>query len=204
MKTMKFNETSIPTSYSVDSEAKLNLMIAETHVENMYKCVFTAIAKFLSVNKHVADDAKIAIEVRDTKNNFKAAAIVQHTDGGDESEDSGNFNFVFTFNEEDVADVDAANKFSIFDPAFVTLMGQIALTEFKFSFVNPNFINGAVNLVFDNLIKFLDMNTGDEGIEVELDGYFVAVGEMEDGIKVFGIVPGEHIKTIIKDDAALS
>lgn len=201
MKT-KFNESSIPQSYSVDSESKMNLMFSEAHAEDMFKCTFTAIAKFLSVHKHTTDDEKVALVIVDSKDNFKAAAIVQHITGGDEGEDSGNFNLVFTLNKEDIEGIEA--KYNVFDPTFTTLMGNIALTDFRFSFCNPTFITGAVNLVFDNIIKFLDTNTGDEGIDLELDGFFVASGAIEDGVKVFALVPGEHVKTLIKDDAALN
>lgn len=201
MKT-KFNETSIPQSYSVDAESRLNLMLAEAHVENMFKCTFTSIAKFLSIHKHTANDDKVAFVITSMKNEFKAAAIVQHVTGGDETEDSGNFNLTFTLDKADVDDIE--EKYNVFDPAFTTLMGDTARSDFKFSFISPTFIVGAVNLVFDNILKFLDTNTGEEGVDLELDGYFIASGAIEDGVKVFAIVPGDHIKTIIKDDAALN
>lgn len=203
MKCKELKDTSIPESYSIDIEAKLNMTLLSNHVENMYKSIFTSIASFLGLKEHTSNDKPVALVVKDTKDNFKAAAIVCHESGGDEEEDKGNFTLTFTFDESEIEGIEEI--FYSYDPAFVELMGRISLNQFRFSFSYANTISGAVSVAFDNIKKFLDMNAEpDEVIGVELPGYFIAQCEIVDGEKVFGLVPGDNIKLLVKDDAALS
>ena len=67
-----------------------------------------------------------------------------------------------------------------------------------------NAINECTRYLIQQIKNWLDANAVEgEEVGVEMDGVFQASVAIENGEKVFSIVPDGEIKKLIKDDAAI-
>lgn len=196
---MKFEETSIPQSISVLESGKgYNVDANEVHF--LVKTYIAGISDFCSLVRTKAHPS--VVMVQDLKGNFIFAAIVTHNDAEESDEAaSGNWNYVFTFNKDDITE-DAV----VYQISTAQVSDTIAKRGFdlcRLTFTEAGFCAELAIDVFNCIKNFLDQNapsTEGDKFEIELDGYFSASVVIENGEKVFSIMPKGEMKTLIKND----
>ena len=202
MKVFEFGDTSIPAMFQVDLRENFAINWIESRSADFYRMVFTTMADVLKINQS-KDCHRIGLSIKDDKGNFKIGAILVYQKPEDGAEDdTGNWYLQMTFDENDMTDLDLSldNHSDIYVRCAANEAQNICYGRFRSIEIMYNMINTAI----DCLIKFLDKNaTEGEEIEVRLHGIFSASATIENGVKVFAIVPGESIKQIIKNDSAL-
>lgn len=202
MKQFEFEQTSIPSQYSINLKDNLNIAWLDSRTADMYRTLFVSIAMVLK--HHQSKDAKrIGMIMKDEKGHFKMGAILVYKEPEEDSEeDSGNWYLEFTLDPEDMnnLDVEIDNHSDVFKRCAADRAYHICYGRFRSTEIMHNMFNCAI----DTLVQFLDTNANEaEDMDVTLRGIFTASVAIEDGKKVMSIVPGEFVKQVIKDDAAL-
>lgn len=202
-KDFEFEQTSIPSQYSINLKDNFGITWLDSRTADLFRTMFSAIADVLKYNQS-KDSKRIGMTMKDEKGHFKFGAILtfkQPEEGSEE--DSGNWYLQFTFNEEDMTDlnVDVDNHSDVFVRCAAQEATDICYGRFRSTEIMYHMFNTAI----DTLVQFLDVNaTESEDVNVSLRGIFTASVGIEDGEKIMSIVPGEYIKQKIKNDAALS
>lgn len=201
-KTFEFEQTSIPSQYSINLYDNFGMMWVDSRTSDLYRILLDSIAETLKFNQ-AKDVSRIGMSMLDDKGNFKFGAILNYKkpeEGSDE--DSGNWYLEFTFYKEDMEDIDISvdNHSDIFIKCASQSAYQIIRGRFRSTDVMYNVFNTAI----DTLTEFLDTNaTETEEVEVVLPSIFTASVAIENGVKVMSIVPGEVVKQVIKNDSAI-
>ena len=201
-KPFEFEQTSIPSQYSINLKDNFGILWVDSRTADLYRTLFATIADVLKYNQS-KDAKRIGMTMKDDKGHFKFGAILTFKEPeADSEEDSGNWYLEFTLNPEDMTDlaVDVDNHSDVFVRCAAEEANNICYGRFRSTEIMYNVFNCAI----DTLVQFLDVNaTETEVVDVTLRGIFTASVAIEDGKKVMSIVPGEYIKQIIKNDAAL-
>ena len=175
--------------------------------QRIVKSFFAASAAYLSKAKVPNEDEATALVLTDVAGNFKFAGIVKYNLNKENPDEPGNWDYVLTFNENDLTEVENTRKVKKLlygDQAFHSLFDKIAYDIASIQFEQERYMYDACLLTIDTLIQVLDNEAQpNEVVDIEMPGYFVASVGVEDGEKVFTITPDGHMKAIIKDDSAL-
>lgn len=202
-KTFEFEQTSIPSQFSINLKDNFGIVWLDSRTADLFRTLMSAIADVLKYNQS-KDAKRIGMSMKDDKGHFKFGAILTFKEPEEGSEeDSGNWYLEFTFNQEDMTDltVDVDNHSDVFVRCVSEEANNICYGRFRSTEIMYNVVNCAI----DTLVQFLDVNaTEGEVVDVTLRGIFTASVAIEDGQKIMSIVPGEYIKQIVKNDAALA
>lgn len=201
-KQFEFDQTSIPSQYSIDLLENHGMTWIDTRTRDFYRTVFTTIADVLKIHQN-KNKERIGFIMKDDKGNFKFGAILNYNKPEEgEEDDSGNWYLEMTFYPEDMTDIE-----EIYDnhsSEFTVSAAREAMAIVSMRFRTAEYMHTMMTAAIDTLVNFLDANAieGDE-VEVVLNGVFTASVVIEDGKKIMSIVPGEIIKQIIKADSIL-
>ena len=201
-KQFEFDQTSIPSQYSIDLLENHGMTWIDTRTRDFYRTVFTTIADVLKIHQN-KNKERIGFIMKDDKGNFKFGAILNYNKPEEgEEDDAGNWYLEMTFYPEDMTDIE-----EIYDnhsSEFTVSAAREAMAIVSMRFRTAEYMHTMMTAAIDTLVNFLDANAieGDE-VEVVLNGVFTASVVIEDGKKIMSIVPGEIIKQIIKADSIL-
>lgn len=175
--------------------------------ERIVKTFFAGVSSYLSKRKVSKEDECVALILQDTSANFKFGAVVEYQPNKNNPEEPGNWNYWFTLNEEDIMDLEkvkSVKKYLVGDDAFKSIMDKVAYDVGGFVFEREAFIYDACILVVDTIVQVLDHEAKEgEKVEIEMPGYFIGQVAIENGEKIFGILPDDHMKKLIKSDIDL-
>lgn len=196
---MKLAETGIPQIFATEYETAIGVEVDHGDVSPMFRSIIAATSDFMKSAKRKNQKACLTFE--DTAGNFIIAAVVEYNKN-EEEEGQDNWNYYFTFNKDDIKDVQASNRYSCNETSFHTKLAK-RLFEFKMRCNEASYIAPMISIAFRILESFLDQNAkpGEE-VTVEEDGYFIASVTVEDNEPVKAVVPDSEMKILIKDDAA--
>lgn len=202
-KTFEFEQTSLPSNFNNNLRDNYGMVqLVDTAIPNMYRMIFAAMADTLCAIRGKSKD-KIGFILVDNNKNFKFGMIMYYIKPEEESEeDSGNWYLECTFDENDMNDCDTTIDSN--SDAFIVAIGREANNILSGNFNDASYIGPYCCNAIDTIIDFLDLNANEgDTIEVNLKSVFNAAVEVENGLKVMSIVPGEYIKQIIKKDSIL-
>lgn len=189
-------ETSIPQTFATEYETTVGPQILAEEAVSTYRAVITATADYLRMIKK--KNAKTSLVFADSAANFIMAAVVEYNKNSEEGQD--NWNFYFTFDEEDIKD--AANKHDTNEAQFHAVVTN-RLFEHGLRVNESVYISPLISMTASSLSTFLEQNaTPGEEVTLEEEGYFVASVTVEDDKPVKALLPDGAMKTLIKDDAA--
>ena len=202
-KQFELGNTSIPSQFSVNLKNNYGLIWLEARTADFYRVVLGTFADCCRLYQSKAN-SRIGLSLKDDKGNFIFGTILSFQKPEEESEDdSGNWYLEFTMDEADMIDldIDIDNHSREFIQTAILKCNSVMNGRFKNTEVLYHMFIEAIN----TLTTFLDVNaTEGEEVEVVLRAVFTAtVAYDEEGKKIFSIIPGEYIKQIIKNDAAL-
>lgn len=195
---MNFNETTIAAKVAQDMN-NLNLDLPVQYSHYMYDSLLMAVSDFLGLLK--SKDVKTALTISDLKGNFKFGAIVSYHPN--ENEDvPGNWSYEMTFDADDIPK--DTKVYASTDTQFLRILATAARDLHSFRYGAPEMIPDILITVIDALKDWLDINAVEgEEKSIELPGYFVAAVAIENGEKIFSIVPDGNLKRLVKGDAEL-
>lgn len=197
---MKLYDSSLPNNYARGLFDEYNANLAPEHTDKIANITFTATALVLNGYKNKTNPVALRFERAD--GSMVIAAIVQFFENTDDPDQPGNWNLVFTFDENDIAE--NTNAISMLNPLVHPYFRSVAGDKYAITFKTTQDIIDLPTYFFEQLHKWLDENTK-EGKEtsIECEGVFQARGAVEGGEKVFSVEPDGEIKVLIKDDAAI-
>jgi hypothetical protein len=196
---MKLSETSMPQNYSRGLLEDKLYDIAPDHTGKFGYILFHGVASILAANKD--KDRPVAFIVNRIDEKFVAAAIVQYFDNDDKN-NPGNWNLVWTFDENDIPE--HAKRIFLKDPNSHPFFITVAANRYNMEFKQEAAIINLLSYFMEILYKWLDENAKpDEEVLIEQDGVFQARVGIENGEKVFSVEPMGEVKMLIKDDAAI-
>lgn len=197
---MKLQETTIMTNMVEVMRAKGLLWDRPNQSDLLFQSLFLSVSQFLGIHKK--KDHKVALVVKDNYDNFKLAGIVQYHPNEEDDSNPGNYTYELTFDQADIAEI--PEVYSIFDSMFQGVAQEVSLSYCNFRYVKNEQIIGFMTGCVEALTTWLDSNAKEtEEVVVELEGYFQASVAVENGIKVFSIVPEGKIKQLIKGDSSI-
>lgn len=196
----KFAETSIPGNFALNVVNTYNLDFIPDYSDKIYKALFASVAGYLSHLKS-KKSKKIALKCVTIKGEFYLGGIVTYVENEDDTI-PGNWVFSLTFDEDDIKDIESV--YDINDKEMEYFVDIISHKVASFRFISTSYWHNMFYAAILTLKQFLDANASEtESVDIELPGFFTASVEVVDGVKVMSITPGDTIKQIIKDDAAL-
>ena len=197
---MKFYDTNLPNNYSKGLFEEKGANLAPEHTDKIADVAFTATAMVLNGSK--SKEQPVALKFVREDGSMVAAGIAQYFENNDDPDQPGNWNLVFTFDENDIPD--NCNIMLMTNPQLHPFFRSVSGDRYHFTFKTPATVIDLPTYFFEQLRKWLDENTKEgEEISIECDGVFQARGAVEGGEKVFSIEPAGEIKMLIKDDAAI-
>ena len=201
-KTFEFEQTSIPSQFSINLKDNYGMIWVDTRTADLFRVLFTSMTNVLKYNQS-KDAKRIGMSLKDDKGHFKMGAILTFKKPEDATEeDSGNWYLEFTLDQADMNDlsIDVDNHSDIFVRCAAEAAQTICYGRFRSTEIMYEIFNTAV----DTLTAFLDANSTEaEEVEISLRGIFTASVAVENGEKIMSVVPGEFIKQLVKNDAAL-
>lgn len=193
----KLQETQIPVNLSQVVKG-MGYQMDPTEVNFIYDTTIMAMSDFLSQVK--SKENKVALAIKDAKGNLVLAGMVAYHNNEDESM-PGNWSYEFTFNEEDLQGCNV--KLST-EPHFQTVFSKTLYNLFGVEMDDILALQPCIEESINVLKHWLDVNAKEnDKISIEQSGYFVASVTVENGEKVFAIVPDGAMKRLIKDDSAI-
>ena len=196
---MKLFETKLPYAFSRALFTEVNYDFPEQHLEKLYDIIFSGTANLLAHSKSM--DKPTAFIFENVASNFIAACVVQYFENED-NENPGNWNMIWTYNENDIPE--NTHRISIKDTMTHPYFRGVAGEKYGILFKDSECISVTITYALSQLKKWLDENAKEgEEVMIECDGIFQARVAVEGGEKVFSIEPDGEIKNVIKDDAAI-
>ena len=193
----KLQETSIPANFS-QVMTTIGRRVEPDRVGIVYDTLLMAMSDFLAQVK--SKENKTAIAVKDLKGNLLLAGIVNYHKN--ENEDMpGNWSYELTFNEDDL---NGCNVSLSTDPHFNRVFLKTLENLHGLLLDDPIVMQPMIEEGINVIKQWLDVNAKEnEEVSVEHPGFFVASVSVENGEKVYAIVPDGAMKRLIKDDSAL-
>lgn len=196
---MRLKESTIPSELKASLATNCIIDWEPLDTEPIYVCLFTAIAKYLGINKSV-DAGKVALRFDDYKGNMMMAAIVTYTPNEDPAM-PGNWSLEFTFDPDDVKGINPVHGSN--DMSFHMVMADVTLKIMASKFKNITMEDGIIKNAVETLVACLDRNaTPEAAYEIEVPDYFTASVVVDaDGHKHMAIEPSAKLSRIVKGDA---
>lgn len=193
-------DTSLPNNWSKKLYEEHYFDIAPEHFDKIASVLFEATAQILSNSK--SKDKPVAMVFRKINNELLGAAICEYFANEEDTSKPGNYSLVWTFYEDDIpanaviVDLNNAATHSFFR--------AVAGSKWNFEFDTVGDMIILLGSILEDTKKWLDENAK-EGAEVgvEVEGIYQAMVSIENGEKIFAIVPDGLIKVLIKDDASI-
>ena len=195
---------------NISSEFRYNLMDHYAYKWNAsitadwYRVVFFTIADVLKY-KRVKSAPKTGFILKDDKGEFVFGAIMIYHSPDDEDssdDDKGNYTLEFTFDQNDMKDMDAIEDNH--SDIFVTCLQKSLDSIIRARLLQSDFGNNIFMESIRTLKNYLDANAPETGeFSVELRGVFTGTVSVEGDKKLISIEPGEMVKQSIKSDSSL-
>lgn len=200
--TIGLNESGISTNYMTNLKEKFGMSWIESHTTSLYRVMFSSIATYLKTVQ-TKNNKKTVFSLKDSKGTFVIGAIMMyHEPEGESEDDKGNWTLDFTFDEKDLEKADDVHD--NYRDAFFMIACNECHTIMSGRIANAEICTNIFCEAISTLKDWLDTNAKpDEVVEISLPGVFEASVGVEKGKKVMGIVPGEIIKQMIKNDDIL-
>ena len=194
-------ETKIPQMISTGLYMEKLFDVPAALVDKLLDVAVTSTTEALNALKK--KEHPIAFKYSKSNGDFICAAFVQFFPNEDKTK-PGNWNYSWTFNEDDIKDIDPANIKSPYDSSLITYFRGTAMSKHSMIADQAEYYGDTFSYLFQSIKKWLDDNASEEEVNgAKLDGIIQFRVAIENGEKCFSIEPDSEIKLMIKDDAAI-
>ena len=193
-------ESQIPQNYSTGLYSEKDYDLSADHTNIVVDILFTAVAQCLGDVKDRKFPSAFVFEANNK--DFIAAAIVQYFENEDDPSKLGNWSYTWTWYKDDVP---ANSKiYRTTQPELSSYFRGVSQGKYGMAFQDVAAITEINRYLLVQIKKWLDENAKEgEEVGVEEPGIFQASVVIEEGEKVFSLVPEGEIKKLIKDDSAI-
>jgi hypothetical protein len=193
-------ESQIPQNYQTGIYNEKGYELAPEHVDKIADVLFSGVTDCLADIK--SKDIPVAFIFEQNNQDFIAGALVQFIPNEDDSTKAGSWSYVWTWYKEDIPS--NARLIRATDIEMSVYFRGTGMRKYGLQWEDVNAINECCRYLLSKIKSWLDENAVDgEEVGVELKGVFQASVAVENGEKVFSIVPDGEIKKMIKDDSAI-
>lgn len=194
-----FNDTKIPSMVTTGLYTEKAFDVSADMAEKLLDVMVYAVTDALNDIKSL--DTPVAFRFAKQNGDFLAAAVVQFFPNEDKSK-PGNWNYSWTFDEEDVP-TNALIK-TLYDSSLISYFRGASVTKYGFDVYKSEYFGDTMCYLIQMIKKWLDDNADEsEEVGVALDGVIQFRVAVEKGGKVFSAEPDSEIKLMIKDDKAI-
>lgn len=195
----KLYDTSLPANWTTSLSELYTFDIAPEHYDKILSIVMIATSQILSSAK--VKTQPVTLAYRKLNGDLVAAATVEYFKNDDES-NPGNWSLSWTFNEEDIPE--NALKINQEDSNVFTYYRAVAGSKWNMEFDSNSVITPLITTTLSELKKWLDENASEnEEVGIEVPALCTGAVSVENGVKVFALIPAGEIKMLIKDDASI-
>lgn len=197
---IKLMESQIPQNFSTGLYNEKSYDLSADHAHIVADILFCGVAECLGEIKN--KDYPVAFVFEENNKDFIAGAVVEYFENEDDKSKPGNWNYSWTWNKDDIPD--NARIIRTTDTQFSSSFRGVSQSKWGIAFRDPAAITEVLRYFLATVKKWLDENANEaEEVGVEDEGVFQASVAVENGEKVFSIVPEGEIKKLIKDDSAI-
>lgn len=197
---IKLMESQIPQNYATGIYNEKAYELGAEHTDKVADILFTGVTNCLAEVKK--QDTPVAFVFEENNGDFIAAAVVQFLANEDDPTKPGSWSYIWTWYKDDVPS--NAHLYRCSDISMSIYFRGAGLSKYGIQWEDVSAINECTRYLLAQIKSWLDNNAVEgEEVGVVQDGVFQATVAIEDGEKVFSIVPDGEIKKLIKDDAAI-
>ena len=204
---MDFNSTKISEDYS-KALASEGLLFGKQHGFKPATVLFAGTS--VALKKMANGDKTIPRAIRFNRMNgdMVAAAKLEYIKNDDDPDSpaSGQWNYTWTTNPDDIADANVMTFGTAEDRSSDLLLCYVYESQKRFGmeFKDEITLVFMMNLMIEMLVDFVKQNTKDgDPCTLTLTDVFRITGAVEDGEIVIAIVPDGAMKVLVKNDAAI-
>ena len=133
---------------------------------------------------------------------FICAAVVQYFPNTDDETKPGNWNYSWSFNEEDIPDNSSIK--TPYDSELISYFRGTSISKYGFNAKESAYYGDTMVYILQMIKKWLDDNASvEEENGVSLDGVIQFRVAVENGEKIFSAEPDSELKVLIKDDSKI-
>ena len=197
---IKLMESQIPQNYSTGLYSEKDYDLPAEHTAIVADILFTGVAQCLGDVKDRKFPSAFVFE--ENNKDFIAAAIVEYFENEDDPSKPGNWNYSWTWYKEDVPQ--NSKIYRTTQAELSSYFRGVSQSKYGMAFKDVSAITEVNRYLLVQIKKWLDENAIDgEEVGVEEPGVFQASVVVENGKKIFSLVPEGEIKKLIKDDSAI-
>lgn len=192
-------ETTIPQNVSTGLYTEKELDVPVELVDKMLDVLVCSVTEILSDFKNV--NTPVAFVFRKPNDDFIAAAIIRFFPNEDKSK-PGNWNYVWTFNEEDIPK--DAKILSMYDMSLISYFTGNAISKYGFFAEQSEHYGITFCYLLQCIKKWLDDNASEtEENAVEVPGLIQFRVAVENGEKVMAAEVDGELKVLAKGDSKI-
>lgn len=197
---IKLMESQIPQNYSMGMYNEKDYDTSPDFTNSIADILFTGVAMCLGAVKDTKFPSAFVFE--ENNKDFIAAAVVEYYENKDDPSLPGNWNYTWTWYKDDVP---ANSKiYRTTQPELSSYFRGVSQGKYGMAFKDTAAVTEVTRYLLVQIKKWLDENAKEgEEVGVEEEGVFQASVVIENGEKVFSLVPEGEIKKLIKDDSAI-
>lgn len=197
---IKLMESQIPQNYSTGLYSEKDYDLSADHTNIVADILFTGVAQCLGDVKDRKFPSAFVFEANNK--DFIAAAIVEYYENEDDPSKPGNWSYTWTWYKDDVPQ--NSKIYRTTQPELSSYFRGVSQGKYGMAFKDVAGITEVNRYLLVQIKKWLDENAKEgEEVGVEEPGIFQASVVVENGEKVFSLVPEGEIKKLIKDDSAI-
>lgn len=172
-----------------------------TEVDMLTKITFNGITDYLSLSKN--KDVPQVVLVQDIKGNNIAFGCVHYDRAEGDEEADGSWEYFWSFNTEDIPE--NATVYTIDNEAVLKVIAKRGHNMARLTLGVLNYLAIITVIIINAVRDTLDQQNlaNEESFTLDLPGFYEATVTVENGEKVFSILPKEEMKVLIKDDQAI-
>jgi len=197
---IKLMESQIPQNYATGIYNEKGYELGAEHTEKVADILFTGVTNCLAETKK--QDTPVAFVFEENNGDFIAAAVAQFIPNEDDATKAGSWSYTWTWYKDDVPT--NAHLYRCSDISMSIYFRGTGMSKYGMMWKDVASINECTRYLLVQIKNWLDNNAVEgEEVGVYADGIFQASVVVENGEKIFSIVPDGEIKKLIKDDAAI-
>ena len=201
MTVTQLKDTPIPKNYSTGLYHEKGYDLAADHANKVLEVMVLGVTECLASTK--SKQYPVVYSFIESNGEFIAAAIVQYFANEDDPSKPGNWNYSWTFDQEDLPEGEYRN-ISSYDIDQLSYFRAVGMTKYGMVFEQPDYAGDLFRYLLTVIKNYLNDNASEtEEKAVKYDGLIQFRVAVEDGEKVMSIEVDGEVKQIIKDDAAI-
>ena len=193
-------DTKIPQNFSTALYNEAEWDMAPEHTDKCLYVLVNAVSQCLGAIKSTKNPVAVVFEENNL--DFICGAVVEYHENEDDSNNPGNWSYVWTFYKDDIPE--NARKVTISEQGMSSYFRGTASQKYGMGFESQESLLDIMRFLLRTISQWLDDNAKEgEEIGVDLDGVVIFKATVENGEIVKAVEPIGEVKVLIKGDAEI-